>query len=207
MSHNLAIRSMQVSEAPTATQDTDVTVLLRQIASGRPEMMDALLPLVYDELKVLAHGRLNREYDQSTLATTGLVHEAYLKLVRNPDRVNWQGRGHFFAVASRAMRQVLVSRALARKASKRGGSAEHVSLDESVHMSDDRAEELIALNESLELLHESNPRLARVVDLRYFGGFSISECAKILGVSDATVNRDWRVARLWLFDVLRPVSA
>lgn len=217
MSHNLAIRSMQVPESEATARNShvrdsdvrnsDVTVLLRQISSGRPEMMDALLPLVYDELKVLAHGRLNREYDQSTLATTGLVHEAYLKLVRNPDRVNWQGRGHFFAVASRAMRQVLVSRALARKANKRGGTAEHVSLDESIHMTEGRAEELIALNESLELLHDSNPRLARVVDLRYFGGFSIAECAKILNVSDATVNRDWRVARLWLFDVLHPVSS
>ena len=188
--------------AQSVQSEQEVTVLLKEIASGRREVFDQLLPLVYDQLKVLAHGRLRREYGPSTLATTGLVHEAYLKLVRNPHEVNWQSRSHFFAVASRAMRQVLIGRAIARKAGKRGGAAEHVSLDEQLHMSEQRADELIALGEALETLQEENPRIAQVVDLRYFGGFNISECAEILGVSDATVNRDWRVARAWLFDFM-----
>lgn len=185
-----------VSSAP------DVTVLLQQLSDGRLEAMDQLLPLVYDELKVLARRRLAREYSDSTLATTGLVHEAYLKLVRNPDKVGWQDRAHFFAVASRAMRQVLVTRAIARKAQKRGGDAEHVSLDDAIPMTEARADELIALGEALGKLQETHTRMSQIVDLRYFGGFTIAECAEILDVSEATVNRDWRVARLWLYDFI-----
>jgi RNA polymerase sigma factor (TIGR02999 family) len=162
---------------------------------------------VYDQLKSLAHRRLVREYDPSTLATTGLVHEAYLKLVGNADRIDWKDRNHFYAVASRAMRQVLVGRAIARKAIKRGNSAERVSVDDFIPMSEDRADELIALDEGLGELSKFNPRVAHIVDLRYFGGFSISEVADILGVSEATVNRDWRVARVWLFDFMKGVPA
>jgi RNA polymerase sigma factor (TIGR02999 family) len=194
-------------QVQSVQSEAEVTVLLREISSGRREVFDELLPIVYDQLKVLAHGRLRREYGSSTLATTGLVHEAYLKLVRNPHQVDWQSRGHFFAVASRAMRQVLVGRAVARKAGKRGGTAEHIALDERIHMSEERADELIALGEALETLQQANPRIAQVVDLRYFGGFSIAECAEILGVSDATVNRDWRVARVWLFDFMNTSMA
>lgn len=185
----------------------DITVLLRDISSGRANAFDDLLPLVYDQLKRLARHRLSREYGPSTLATTGLVHEAYLKLARNSDRVDWKDRNHFYAIASRAMRQVLVGRAIARKATKRGGSAEHVSVDEVIPMSEGRAAELIALDEGLNLLATSNPRVAQVVDLRYFGGFSISEAAEIMDISEATVNRDWRVARVWLFDFMKGQSA
>ena len=180
----------------------DVTVLLKEISAGRSGAMEELLPLVYDELKLLAHARLRREFSESTLATTGLVHEAYLKLVRRPENVDWQGRGHFFAVASRAMRQVLVSRAIARKAEKRGGSSEVLAIDEEIHMTSERADELIALDEALAILQKENERAAQVVDLRYFGGFSITECAEILGISDVTVSRDWKVARLWLHDIM-----
>lgn len=190
-----------------AVKHPEITVLLNEISSGRTDAFDDLLPLVYDQLKRLAHHRLTREYNPSTLATTGLVHEAYLKLVRNPDRVNWKDRNHFYAVASRAMRQVLVGRAIARKAIKRGSDSEHVSVDDVVPMSDARAAELIALDEGLKELARINPRVAQVVDLRYFGGFSISEAAEILGVSDATVNRDWRVARVWLFDFMNVLPA
>jgi RNA polymerase sigma factor (TIGR02999 family) len=190
-----------------ADNDPDITVLLREISSGRVGALDDLLPVVYEQLKSLAHRRLVREYDPSTLATTGLVHEAYLKLVGNADRIDWKDRNHFYAVASRAMRQVLVGRAIARKAIKRGDSAEHVSVDDFIPMSEDRADELIALDEGLDELSRFSPRLAQVVDLRYFGGFSIAEAAEVLGVSEATVNRDWRVARVWLFDFIKGVPA
>lgn len=190
-----------------AVMQPDITVLLREVSSGRAGAFDELLPLVYEQLKRLAHHRLAREYNPSTLATTGLVHEAYLKLVRNPDRVDWKDRNHFYAVASRAMRQVLVVRAIARKAAKRGNDAEHVSLEDVVPMTEARADELIALDEGLEELARLSPRVAQVVDLRYFGGFSIAESAEILGVSDATVNRDWRVARVWLLDFIKNVPA
>ncbi len=190
-------------EVQTRTSTHSVTQLLREVSAGRPDAIDEVLPLVYDKLKLLASGRLKREYAGSTLATTGLVHEAYLKLVRGADGVDWQDRGHFFAIASRAMRQVLVSRAIARKAQKRGAAAEHVEIDDRVHMSAERADELIALDEALEQLQKTDPRAAQIVDLRYFGGFTVAECADLLGLSEATVNRDWRAARLLLFDLVK----
>ncbi|NND70526.1 MAG: sigma-70 family RNA polymerase sigma factor [Rhodothermales bacterium] len=180
-------------------QASDITYLLQEISAGNPDKMDDLFPLVYDELKVLAHHRLNREFSGNTLATTGLVHEAYLKLVRKPENVDWQSRSHFYAVASRAMRQVLVNRAYARKAQKRGSEYDHIVADDSIAMTEERAGELIALHEALKTLRKSEPRVADVVDLRYFGGFTVSECADILKVSESTVNRDWRLARLWLY--------
>ena len=183
----------------------EITRILGEGLAGA-DATAALLPLVYDELKVLAHRRLNREYDRNTLQTTGLVHEAYLKLIRRPDNVDWKSRNHFFAVASRAMRQVLVNRAHARKSAKRGGNVERINLDDAVPMSEERADELIALDEALDMLRHSRPRIAGIVDLRYFGGFSISECSEILDLSESTVNRDWRVARVWLFDYIKPES-
>lgn len=180
---------------------TQVTSLLKDISNGRKEAFNELFPIVYDQLKVIARGRLNRE-GSATLATTDLVHEAYLKLVRHPDRVDWRDRNHFYAVVSRAMRQVLVTRAIARKTKKRGSGAEHVSYDERLQMSEQRAEELLAIDEGLKLLAETDERLAQVVELRYFGGFNISECANILQISEATVNRAWRVARVWLYNFI-----
>ncbi|MCB0719635.1 MAG: sigma-70 family RNA polymerase sigma factor [Bacteroidetes bacterium] len=188
------------------TSEPDLTLMLQQLSSGRPEVLDELFPLVYDQLKSLASGNLRREYAASTLATTGLVHEAYFKLAGNSDRIQWRDRRHFFAVASRAMRQVLIGRALARKAEKRGAGAEHVPFDET-YTSEERADELIALGDALTLLQDLYPRMAEIVDLRYFAGFSIAECADILNLSTATVNRDWRVARAWLYDFLNPAGS
>ncbi len=187
----------------TTTNPVEITSLLRDVSDGKPGAFDQLLPVVYDQLKQIARQRLRRESDAATLATTDLVHEAYLKLAPAPERVDWQSRGHFYAIASRAMRQVLITRALAKRTTKRGSGAEHVSVDDEIPMSEERAEELLAIDEGLQLLEQSNPRLAQVIDLRYFGGFSISETAKSLDISDATVNRDWRVARLWLYNFLK----
>lgn len=182
---------------------TDVTGLLKDVSAGRQGAFDELLPIVYDQLKEIARHRLRRESNSATLATTDLVHEAYLKLAPSPERIEWQDRGHFYAIASRAMRQVLITRAVARKTAKRGGDAEHISIDDMIPMSEQRADELIAIDEGLEILETINDRLAKVIDLRYFGGFSIAETAECLGVSDATVNRDWRVARLWLYNFVK----
>ncbi len=187
----------------TTTNPVEITSLLRDVSDGKPGAFDQLLPVVYDQLKQIARQRLRRESDAATLATTDLVHEAYLKLAPAPERVDWQSRGHFYAIASRAMRQVLITRALAKRTTKRGSGAEHVSVDDEIPMSEERAEELLTIDEGLQLLEQSNPRLAQVIDLRYFGGFSISETAKSLDISDATVNRDWRVARLWLYNFLK----
>lgn len=181
----------------------DVTGMLQEISSGRAELVNDLLPHIYNQLKILAHRRLGREYSTPTVSTTGLVHEAYFKLVKNPDEVDWQGRKHFFAVASRAMGQVLVNRARARKAEKRGGDATAISIDGLMLMSEERADELIALSEALEILRVERPRVAQVVDLRYFGGFTAEECAETLGLSESTVSRDWKLARLWLFNRLK----
>ncbi len=185
-----------------STAAAEVTSLLKDISSGRKEAFNELFPIVYDKLKAIARGRLNRESASATLATTDLVHEAYLKLVRHPDRIDWRDRNHFYAVVSRAMRQVLITRTIARKTAKRGAGAEHLSLDEGIHMTAERADELLAIDEGLKILGDTNERLAQVVELRYFGGFSILECASILDVSEATVNRDWRVAKAWLFNFI-----
>lgn len=194
----LSNKEYRATEMETAT--ADVTLLLRDISNGREGAFNELFPVVYDQLKSIARGRLNREAAPGTFAATDLVHEAYLKLVRHPERVDWKDRNHFYAVVSRAMRQVLVTRAIARKATKRGSGVDHVSFDENIVMSERRADELLAIDEGLKILGETKERLARIVELRYFGGFSIVECAGILGVSEATVNRDWRVARVWLYN-------
>jgi len=131
--------------------------------------------------------------------TTALVHELYLKMVNHPPDVDWKGRNHFFAVAARGMRQVLVNYAKARGAKKRGSGIPNASLDEAVLMPVERAEELIALDEALDRLEAMNERQAKVVECRYFSGLTIEETAAALGVSVATVNRDWTTARLWLY--------
>lgn len=196
-------RCRPIPEIVLLETEFDVTGLLKEISLGNAELVNDLLPHIYDQLKILAHSRLGKEYSTPTVSTTGLVHEAYFKLVKNPDDVDWQSRKHFFAVASRAMGQVLVNRARARKAEKRGGDATKVSLDGIMVMSEERADELIALAEALEILRVEQPRVAEVVDLRYFGGFTAEECADILGLSESTVSRDWKLARIWLFNRLK----
>jgi RNA polymerase sigma factor (TIGR02999 family) len=183
--------------------ERDVTELLGELAAGDERALDHLFPLVYHELRRVAHGQLNRERQGHTLDTIALVNEAYLKLVKHPPQVAWQGRVHFFAVAARAMRQILVNYAKARSRAKRGGDVVHLSLDEAVVMPEARARELVALDEALGRLEALDERQSRVVECRYFGGLTVEETAEVLDVSVATVKRDWTTARAWLYREVR----
>lgn len=174
-----------------------VTQLLVQMEPGDTEAMHELLPLVYDELRRLAQHLLRDERANHTLNATALVHEAYVKLV-DQDRADWQCRAQFFAVAAQAMRRILTSYARARNAQKRGGGAPKLSLDAARVVPDERVEEVLAIDDALDRLAELDERQARVVECRYFGGLTIDETARALGVSPATVKRDWNMARLWL---------
>lgn len=165
--------------------------------SGRRDTLDALIPGVYAELQAIARRQLSVREAGGTLSTTGLVHEAYLKLV-GQSRVAWSDRGHFFALAAVAMRHVLVDRAKARHAQKRGGALERVPLDSEQIAAEDQAEALLLLNDAIDRLALVEPRLARVVDCRFFGGLSDQETADSLGVTIRTVQRDWCKARMLL---------
>jgi RNA polymerase sigma factor (TIGR02999 family) len=155
------------------------------------------MPLVYRELRRLAHGHLRNERPDHTLQTTALVHEAYLRLV-DQQEPNWKNRAQFFAVAAQMMRRILVDYARARHYAKRGGGAQQVELDEAMVVSRDRAAEVVALDEALTRLAELDSRKSRLVELRFFGGLSIEETAEIMGVSPGTVMRDWTLAKAWL---------
>lgn len=175
-----------------------VTVLLLEASGGDREALNRLFPLVYGELKWLAGAKLRMERSDHTLNATALVHEAYVKLV-DQTRVQWRNRRHFFTVASLAMRRILLDYATARNAHKRGGRAEHVSLDEAHEiLSVDQARTFIALDEALERLSEFNPRGAEVVQGRFFCGLTNAEIARAMGLSEVTVRRSWTVARAWL---------
>jgi RNA polymerase sigma factor (TIGR02999 family) len=183
--------------------DPNVTALLEQYAGGDATALDRLFPLVYEELQRVAHGHMDAERSGHTLGTTALVHEVYMKLVRHPPRVQWQSRIHFFAVAARAMRQILVNHAKSRSRAKRGGDAPLISLDEAVVVPDARPGELVALDDALKRLEAIDARQSRVVELRYFGGLTIEETAQVLAVSVVTVKRDWTTARAWLYREVR----
>lgn len=180
---------------------SDVTALLATTGDDGVNTLDRLVPLLYDELRQLAHRALANERRDRTLQTTALVHEAYLKLV-DDTKVTRQGRGYFFAAAARAMRQVLVDEARRRNAKKRGAGAGAMSLDESQLGVDGLAVELLDLDDALEQLAQRNPRHARVVECRYFGGLSVEETAEALGTSPRTVKYDWALARAWLYETL-----
>ena len=176
---------------------SDVTQLLRQWSDGDEGALNRLVPLVYNELRELAHRRLRREAANRSLNTTGLVHDAYLKLmdVRHSE---FRDRTHFLAMASRVMRRLLVDQARARRAAKRGGGAEAVELDETLWVSEPQADALTELDEALRRLEALDPRQGQVVEQRYFGGLSLEEIAEALDVSLATVKRDLRFAHAWL---------
>ena len=174
-----------------------MTALLHAAAGGDRAVLDALFRHVYDELRGLA-ARVRGAAAGETLRTTALVHEAYLKLVRSAD-IDWRDRAHFFGVAAHAMRQVVVDAARQRARQKRGGAGSWtVTFDESKHAAPVREGELLALDEALERLAALDERQAQVVEQRFFAGLSALETAEVLGVSEATVHRDWRVARAWL---------
>lgn len=181
----------------------DVTQLLLKWSSGNKDAFGELLPLVYKELQKIAHRYLVRERNSNTLQTTALVHEAYIKLI-DQNRVQWQNRAHFFGIAAQAMRRILVDNARQRLADKRGKGAEKVSIDEGViDISDERAGNLVDLDDALKKLAEIDPQKSQLVELRYFGGLSIEETAEVLGVSVATINRQWRTAKAWLYNEVK----
>ena len=175
----------------------NVTQLLIDWSDGDGQALDKLLPLVYDELRQLADRYLRRERSDHTLQATALVHEAYIKLI-DQRSVRWQNRAHFFGVAAQAMRRILVDHARRRGGQKRGGDAHKVALDEALIVSDERAAEVVALDEALARLAEIAPRKSQLVELRFFGGLGIEETAEVLKVSPGTVMRDWTFAKAWL---------
>ncbi len=182
----------------TTLSKPNVTELLQEWQQGDREALDRLTPLVYDELRRIAHAYVQRERSGHTLETTALVNEAYLRLAGGQN-VNWQNRAHFFAVAAQVMRRILIDHARKRHYMKRGGEAQQVSLDEASLMTEVRASELVALDDALEELAKLDPRKSRVVELRYFGGLSLEETADVLEISMMTVRRDWRAAKAWLY--------
>ena len=187
-----------------ADQDT-VTRLLGELRAGKPDAFDGLLPLVYDELRQLARRQRQRWYGDETLTSTALVHEAYLRLV-NQSAAEWESRAHFLAVASKAMRQILLDYAKRKRAAKRDGGRERIPLHEVeavIGAGDDamdvQSEVLIALEESLARLEARDARQSRIVECRFFGGMTIEETAEALGISVASVKRRWAMAQAWLY--------
>ena len=178
-----------------------MTDLLAAWSDGDREALDRLLPLVERELHRLAHHYMSREREGHTLQTSALVNEAYLKLC-DQTRVRWQNRAHFFAIAAQTMRRILIDHARSRRVDKRGGGARPLPLDEAALISDERADELVALDEALAELERVDPRKARVVEMRYFGGLTMEEIADVLKVHVNTVTREWSAARAWLFATL-----
>lgn len=183
-----------------------LTELLQAHARGDETALDRLFPKVYDELRQMARGRMRHERPDHTLGATELVHEAFFRLVRL-DRIDWRSRAHFLAIASQAMRNVLLDHAEHRGAQKRGGGERPVTL-ERVDVPDDApGDDVLALCEALQRLEALEPRQARVVECRFFGGLNLDETAEALGVSAATVSRDWTIARAWLHAELADASA
>jgi RNA polymerase sigma factor (TIGR02999 family) len=176
----------------------DVTQLLLDWSNGNKEAVNKLIPLVYNQLRGLANHYLRRERPNHTLQATALIHEAYLRLV-DQTNVHWQNRAHFFGIAANLMRQILVNHALSHNSAKRGGGAYKLSLDEAVGLSKERDVDLVALDEALTRLAALDSRQGRIVELRFFGGLTIEETAEVLGISPATVKREWTTAKAWLY--------
>jgi RNA polymerase sigma factor (TIGR02999 family) len=183
------------------TSGDEVNRLLREWGGGDQQALERLMPLIYSELRQLAHRCLYRERPGHTLQTTALVHEAYLKLTDQRD-ARWQNRAHFFAIAAQAMRRILVDSARRHTAVKRGGPAENLSLDEAANVSVEPDPILLPLDEALSRLAEMDPQQSRIVELRYFGGLTIEETAEVMGLSKDTVKNEWAMARAWLREAL-----
>jgi len=187
---------------PTLTPRA-VTALLEQSRAGSAEAVNVLTPLLYQELRRIAAGYLRRERPGHTLQATALVNEAYLRLLKDAT-LSFANRAHFLGIAAQAMREILVERARARGAAKRGGARARVTLEDNLAPSPGASVDVLALDEALERLHALDPQQARIVEARFFGGLTIEETAEALAISPATVKRDWSVARAWLFRELSP---
>jgi RNA polymerase sigma factor (TIGR02999 family) len=177
---------------------SDVTQILNAIEAGDPHAADQLLPLIYDELRVLAAQRLGKETPGQTLQATALVHEAYLRLVGTTPDAHWDSRGHFFSAAAEAMRRILVDRARHKHTLKAGGDYQRVELADVELAVSNTDEELLALHEALERLEKKDPRKAELVKLRFFAGLTNEQAAQALGISTSTADNDWAYARSWL---------
>jgi len=183
----------------------EVTQLLAEWSHGDNGALAELTPLVYEELRRLAHHFMEGQRPEHTLQTTALVNEAYMRLA-DQTKPSWQNRAHFFAIAARAMRQILVNYAKSSRAQKRGGGALRVELDEAALVSPEESKEIVDLHEALERLAALDSRKAQVVELKYFGGLNYDEMAEVLKISPVTVRRDWEFARLWLYTELHSVD-
>jgi RNA polymerase sigma factor (TIGR02999 family) len=184
------------------TSTDEVTRLLQDWGDGDQRALEKLVPLIYNELRQMAHKCLYRERSGHTLQTTALVHEAYLKLIEQRD-TRWQNRAHFFAIAAQAMRRILVDNARRHTAMKRGGPAENLSLDEAANVSIEPDPILLPLDEALTRLAEIDPQQEKIVELRYFGGLTIKETAEVMDLSVDTIKGDWAMARAWLRERLK----
>jgi RNA polymerase sigma-70 factor (ECF subfamily) len=181
----------------TTLPSHQVTQLLLDWSNGDQAALDQLIPLVHDELRRMAHHYMGRENPDHTLQTTALVNDAYLRLI-DQKRTHWQNRAQFFGIAAQLMRRILVDHARSHAYAKRGGGAIQVPLDEGAVLSPQRAADVLALDEALNQLATVDPRKCRIVELRYFGGFTVEEAATLLGISEVTVMRDWSLAKAWL---------
>ena len=180
-----------------STKSGQVSALLVDLQNGDHAAASRLLPIVYNELRRLAAYYMRGERPGQTIQPTELVHEAYLRLV-GQERIEWQGRSHFLAMAATSMRRILVDRARKKMAEKHGGGGEKVQLDEALVYSPDKSKNIVALDDALNRLEKMSPRQSRVVELRFFGGLEMEEIAKMEGVSVRTVKQDWSLARAWL---------
>ena len=179
-------------------QATDITKILQDWSEGDRASLDALIPLVYGELRKIAHRALNKNAGDGNFQTTALVNEAYLRLV-DVKQIDWQNRVHFFAVSANLMRNILVDFARQRLSRKRGGEKTHVELDEALNFSPNKSGDLVALDECLTELAKLSVRQSRVVELKFFGGLTEDEISEVLKISPATIKRDWQAARAWLY--------
>ena len=184
------------------TPSNEVTDLLLEWGNGNQAAVENLMPLVYDELHRLAHRYMGHERRGHTLQTSGLVNEAYLRLI-DQTRVQWQNRAHFFGIAAQMMRRILVESARSRQRQKRGGGAVHVNLDDVQELPDLKAHDVVALSDALSGLATFDARMSQVVELRFFGGLTVDETAHVLNVSPETVMRDWKTAKAWLLREIR----
>jgi RNA polymerase sigma factor (TIGR02999 family) len=180
------------------SESEDVTLFLKRWSSGDREAADQLMTVVYDEMRKLAAKYLRQQRPDHTLQPTALVHEAYVKLI-DVSKVEWQDRAHFFAVAARTMRHILVDHARAIAADKRGGGQRTISLDEAVSFSRNRDVDLLELDDALNMLARQDPQQSRIIELRFFGGMTIEETAAVTNISPASVKREWATARAWLY--------
>ena len=194
----------ELMDTPSVSPDR-VTQLLAEWSDGDNAALVELTPLVYEELRRLAHHFMEGQRPDHTLQTTALVDEAYLRMA-DQTKPSWQNRAHFFAVAARAMRQILVNYARSKRAQKRGGGALKVELDEAAVVSPEQSQAIVDLHEALERLGTLDSRKARVVELKYFGGLNHDEIAEVMKISAVTVRRDWVFAKAWLYNELQPAN-